>query len=111
MAVQWDYVTTVASESDRGKTYDIKRRRSDGHLGCGCTSYRFAPREDKSCKHTRAYAMAGVSFARQDPVLRDRTSGGDRRPAHRDRISVGGETYTFTSRAISFGKIPAGGGR
>lgn len=91
----WEYVTDIASESERDKSYEIKRRTSDGHLACGCTAYRFATRDAKTCKHIKAYLgvygiVAAASEATTVPVV----------TVHDN------ETFTLTRRrAIAFGRL------
>lgn len=54
----WTLVGTVESDSEPGVRHVVKRRDTDGHLGCDCTAYRFAPKAAKTCKHIRALAQA-----------------------------------------------------
>ncbi len=88
----WVLLGTVESETTPGVFYDIKRREADGHLGCGCTSYRFA-KGIKTCKHLEAWTEMGqqqVVAAREGRATR--TEG---------TVLARGERHTV--RAISFG--------
>lgn len=86
----WTTVGEVASETDKGTTYAIKRAEN-GDLGCACASYRFAPKTAKTCKHIEAWLAI-------KPVvqLHELVTG--------ERVVVSGETFTVR-RAISFGPI------
>lgn len=88
--IAWTYLATIESESEPGKTYDIKRR-SDGTMGCGCVSYRFDKAVPKSCKHLRAFGVVDLPMQK---------SG-----AKQARVSApafGDEVFTVTRRGISF---------
>ena len=95
----WEHVTYVASDSDPCAEYEIKRRTSDGQVGCSCMAYRFS-KGVKSCKHMQAFLCSVVNANRPTPasvVRRSLTV-----PATLGRIeSSNGETFTFR-RAISF---------
>jgi soluble P-type ATPase len=54
---QWEHVAWVRSDADARKRYEVRRRRVDGHLGCGCPSYRFS-RVVKTCKHLERMVSA-----------------------------------------------------
>lgn len=87
----WDHVTFAASESEPGVYHEIKRRREDGHLGCGCLAYRFK-RGEKTCKHLRAYDKSNSEY-RPDQIERV--------------VQIDGERFTFSRRrAISIGALP-----
>jgi len=92
--VVWTKVATIWSESEPGKTYDIKRR-ADGVYGCGCTAYRFAKGE-KTCKHLRAY-LAGEAM---DAMRAVKPTVGQESV----RVSSAGETFRV-KRAIAFSKF------
>ena len=87
----WTYVATVESESEPGKTYDIKRR-ADGALGCSCLSYRFTKTTPKTCRHIRAF-QSGVTVAR---------SGSGSAVIPTVRVPGDTERFIVTRRAISF---------
>lgn len=87
MTTGWSFVASIESHSRIGKRYEIKRRESDGLLGCSCVAYRFAKGE-KTCKHLQAFS--GTTRARAELTVR--------------REVVAGETFTVR-RAISFEKV------
>lgn len=108
MAVQWDYVTEVESDSEPGTWHEIKRRRTDGHLGCDCGRYRFAKKANKTCQHIEAYRSLGLT-AQVLEAVGPASRAVEAVPAYAT-ARRGAETFTF-KRAITFGSIPAGGGR
>jgi len=85
----WEHVGDVASFTDPSETYEIKRRRVDGHLGCACPGYRFKKGE-KICKHIEAFALGryDAEAAYMKPVV----------------VTVAQEQFTVR-RAISFGAL------
>jgi hypothetical protein len=101
--VQWDHVAYVESHSERGKEYEIKRRRQDGHHGCSCKSYQFA-RGIKGCKHLDAF-FAHDSVGKQLAAVYAGRPEAARAMHHPHPVVVQGETFTVR-RAISFGAIP-----
>lgn len=102
MAWQWDFVCSVESHTEQGVFYDVKRRQHDGHLGCGCGSYRFAPKEDKTCKHLKALGAAllqtgGLTNYLAQPVQHETVVTLQK--------AASTETFTVRRRAISFGPL------
>ena len=92
--MRWEHVADIESDSEIWKTYEIKR--SDGRYGCECPSYRFV-RGEKTCKHIRAYLTGNEEDHRRaltPTVVHERV-----------RISSGGEMFTVTRRAITFGEV------
>lgn len=97
-AATWEPVGDVESDSEPGVRHEIKRRRSDGHLGCDCLSYRFARKSAKTCKHIIALTESDAAvrlIARSAAVV----------PRAPVRHTTGGETFTVTRRTIAFGPI------
>lgn len=111
MAVEWDYVTEVESDSEPGTWHEIKRRRADGHLGCDCGRYRFAKKAAKTCHHIKAYEATQRGLATVSGVATPHRSQRANEFGVSYRIAVASENYTVGRRAITFGSIPAGGGR
>lgn len=89
-----EHLTFVESENDNGTEYEISKL-PDGSKACACMSFVFNKEVPKTCKHINAYKMASVGFDRQNT----------QRSEPRSKVSVGGESFTFTRRAISFGKV------
>lgn len=102
MSVRWEHVAFIDSDSQPDEQHEIKRRMADGHLGCDCGRYRFAKKAAKTCHHIEAY-LAGEAVDARPVVAAVRSE--------RVRVKSAGEMYTVTRRAITFGSIPAGGGR
>lgn len=96
--MKWTKVATVESDSERGKTYDIKRHPTSGAFGCGCTAYRFS-RGVKTCKHLQALGLARSVFPAARPVEHF-----NRPPETVERVQLAGETFTVR-RAITFGPL------
>lgn len=90
MAVKWEHVGDVESDSSPGVFHKISRT-SDGRLGCGCTSYKFSSKANKTCKHVAAY-MAGDALDATTSV------------ALSVRVKAGDEIYNVTRR-VAFGRI------
>lgn len=93
--MRWEHLADVESDSEIGKTYEIKRSAA-GQVGCECPSYRFK-RGEKTCKHLRAYLAGDQMDARRavkPTVVHERV-----------RISSGGEMFTVTRRAITFREV------
>ena len=80
---RWEHVAWVDSETTAGETYQIKRRASDGALGCGCESYRWS-RGDKTCKHIEALRRADED----DVVVAQAARAADRPATLRDEALV-----------------------
>jgi hypothetical protein len=60
--VGWSHLASVQGQT-RNKsgvrtTYELRRRKSDGHIGCSCQGYQFAKGTDKSCTHINEHLLA-----------------------------------------------------
>ncbi len=105
----WAHVATVASESEPGKRWEIKKRRSDGALGCACPAFRFK-HGDKTCKHIRAYLQASPLQATQHmhPGAAAAIIGAaqlEGRTTDTVRIQANGGEFFNVTRAIAFGVL------
>lgn len=93
----WEHVADVESENEPGTHYKISRHRL-GYFGCACPSYRFAKKDDKTCKHLAAYRLAAGIAGRAVEF------GG----VGLDEVAVATDGERFTvRRAISLGGLRA----
>lgn len=95
----WAHVAFVQSNSEPDRAHEVRRRVSDGALGCSCKEYRFSKGE-KGCHHLTA--LTAATGAATEQTVRVTTK----------RQTV--ETYTVVRRAISLGPLTmrgVGGGR
>ena len=95
----WEHVADADSESEPGKSYEIKRHTRTGAFACGCMAYRFS-KGVKTCKHLQGYHMdrvdvRGIVVATPPPVHARVTV----------QTAKGAEVVHIHRRAISFGAV------
>lgn len=89
--VTWEHVTDVASFSEPGVEYQIKRS-SEGVIGCACLAYRFKRGTPKTCKHIDALGLIKLTGRTAINV------------GEEVRVTTAKDTFTFKGRrAFSFG--------
>lgn len=96
MKAQWEHVAFVESDSEPGVEHEVKRRLSDGHLGCACKRYRFAKASAKTCHHIETVLATAASSRYLAPAD----------VAAPVRVTRGAETFTVTRRAVALGALP-----
>ena len=93
----WVHVADIASETEPGLKYAIKRHTGTGLIGCGCPSWIFS-RGVKTCKHVES--LTGVFTAAAGRIA-DRVV--------EQRVEARGERFIVTGRrGISLGGVPLG---
>lgn len=85
----WELVASVNSETNQGHTYEVKRNKDTGALGCACIAFRFS-KGTKTCKHLEALRQVVHSAPLGVAV---------------SRAVVADETFTVVRRAITFGAV------
>jgi hypothetical protein len=66
--MNYNFVTTVKSESNPDKEYTIKMKE-DGLLSCSCPSWIFNQRHNRTCKHIDTIIKAGFAADKQGKFI------------------------------------------